>query len=132
MAGYSTTPLMKKLGISDKSSIFLVNAPDNYFELLQANIQNQVVNDITAADFYHIFTPRAKELQQSFTEIAAAAKSDAIIWISWYKKASKIPTDVTEDFIHNVVLATEWVDVKVCAVSDIWSGLKVVKRLKNR
>jgi len=132
MAGYSSTPLSKKLGIKENTKLFLVNAPANYFELLETNIQNQVVLDMAVADFYHIFTPHAKELKQSFTEIIAVAKNDAVIWISWYKKASKIPTDVTEDFIRSVVLATEWVDVKVCAVSDIWSGLKIVKRVKNR
>ncbi len=132
MAGYSSTPLVKKLGIKEGAKLFLVNAPSNYFELLGADIKRQVVTDIAAADFYHIFTPHAKELQQNFNEIATIAKNDAVIWISWYKKASKIPTDVTEDFIRSVVLATEWVDVKVCAVSDIWSGLKIVKRLKNR
>lgn len=132
MAGYSETPLIKKLGISETSKLFLINAPGDYFELLGLNLQHQVSKKIATADIFHVFATTREELEKHFATIIASAKNDAVIWVSWYKKSAKIPTDITEDTIRAVVLPTGWVDVKVCAVSDIWSGLKIVKRVKNR
>jgi len=132
MAGYSQTPLLKKLGIQQTTKLFTINAPDNYFALLESDLQNLVTENMQQADLFHIFAQHKHELMTHFTTIIGSAKNDAVIWISWYKKASKIPTDITEDTIREIVLPTGWVDVKVCAVSDIWSGLKIVKRVKNR
>jgi hypothetical protein len=132
MAGYSPTPLLKKLGIKETSKIFLVNAPVDYYSLLGAAIQNQEVAEMAAADIFHIFAQHKTDLQEYFLEIIAVAKSDAVIWMSWHKKSAKIPTDIDDNIIRSIVLPTGWVDIKVCAVSDIWSGLKIVKRVKNR
>ena len=133
MAGYSETPLLKKLGIKETSSLYLINVPGDYFELLGSSaVKGQVSKKPASADVFHLFVQYKKDLEKHFHAIITEAKSDAVIWVSWYKKSSKIPTDITEDTIRAVVLPEGWVDVKVCAVSDIWSGLKIVKRLKNR
>ncbi len=132
MAGYSGTPLLKKLGITESAGLFLVNAPVEYGDLLGIDVKKQLVKKIREADFFHIFCQHRKELEKQFTVIVETAKSSAVVWISWYKKSSKIPTDITEDVIREIVLPTGWVDVKVCAVTDVWSGLKIVKRVKNR
>lgn len=132
MAGYSPSPLIKKLGITENTTVYAINAPKDYFTLLDNNLATQLSTDIKATDLFHIFAEKRSELENHFARIIAAAKPNAVIWISWYKKSAKITTDVNEDVIREIVLPTGWVDVKVCAVSDIWSGLKIVKRLKNR
>lgn len=132
MAGYSPSPLIKKLGIQEKTALYVIGAPDNYFELLNADLTHQLTTDKSSADIFHVFATQKANLEEQFAGIIAQAKPDAAIWISWYKKSAKIATDITEDIIRQIVLPTGWVDVKVCAVSDIWSGLKIVKRLKNR
>ncbi|HVX48704.1 MAG TPA: hypothetical protein VHB48_01055 [Chitinophagaceae bacterium] len=132
MAGYSGNPLIKKLGIKETSMLYLVNPPANYFDLLENSLQKQLTGSIEAAGIFHIFTKQKASLEKEFKRITSAAKDDAVIWISWYKKSAKIPTDITEEVIREIVLPSGWVDVKVCAVSDLWSGLKIVKRLKNR
>ena len=131
MAGYSGTPLLKKLGIKEENKVKLINAPKNYMELVDAEINKQLVDKIQQAHFVHLFVTSKAELKKEFTKIIQQAKDGLTIWISWHKKSSGIATDVTEDIIREIVLPTGWVDVKVCAVSDIWSGLKIVKR-KNQ
>jgi len=128
--GYSGTPLIKKLGILPEMKIALINAPENYIELLATDITAQLTKNYKDADLIHVFAVSGKDLTILFTQIIAEATSNCIVWISWYKKAAKLPTDITEDLIRQIVLPTGWVDVKVCAVSDIWSGLKIVKRKK--
>src|SRR2546421_328613 len=128
MAGYSGTPLLKKLGIKEESKVKLINAPENYMDLIEVDINKQLVNKIQEADFIHLFVSSKAELKKEFTKIIQYAKNGLTIWISWYKKSSGIATDVTEDIIREIVLPTGWVDIKVCAVSNIWSGLKIVKR----
>jgi hypothetical protein len=128
MAGYSTTPLNKKLGIKEEMKIMVVNAPKDYMKILESDVSGQVINKISEADFLHVFVTSKEELKKSFSKIISEAKNNLIIWISWYKKSSGIATDVTEDVIREIVLPTGWVDIKVCAVSDVWSGLKIVKR----
>ena len=128
MAGYSGTPLLKKLSIKEESKVMLLNAPKNYMDFVEADISKQLVNEISKAHLMHLFVVSKAELKKDFSRIIQQAKDDLIIWISWYKKSSGIATDVTEDVIREIVLPTGWVDVKVCAVSDIWSGLKIVKR----
>ncbi len=131
MTGYSGTPLLKKLGIKEENKVKLMNAPKNYMKIIEADIQQQLVDKIQEADFVHLFVTSKAELKKEFTKIIQQARVGLTIWISWYKKSSGMATDVTEDVIREVVLPTGWVDVKVCAVSDIWSGLKIVKR-KNK
>lgn len=129
MAGYTLTPLLKKLGIKPEHKVLLFDAPDLYFDWLEADISDQVVKSgWSSADVVHLFVKTRKELEKHFSSLLKKLKPEAGIWISWSKKSSGISTDVTEDVIREVVLPTGWVDVKVCAVSDQWSGLKVVKR----
>ncbi len=130
-SGYSGTPLHKKLGITREMKIRLIGMPEDYFTLLNTDISGQVVKN-GSADFIHLFVKTRQELETAFPKLIGELPPSAIIWISWYKKAARIPTDITEDGIREIVLPTGWVDVKVCAVSDIWSGLKIVKRKVNR
>ncbi|MBV9986700.1 MAG: hypothetical protein JO301_03415 [Chitinophagaceae bacterium] len=131
VAGYSGTPLLKKLGIKPGMKVLLVNAPTDYFQLLNADLAGQLVKG-PPADLVHLFAVKKKDLASGFNRLIKNLPPEAVIWISWYKKTAKIPTDITEDTIREIVLPTGWVDVKVCAVSDSWSGLKIVKRLTAR
>lgn len=130
-AGYSGTPLVKKLGIKPEMKVLLFNPPDNYFDLLESDIRKQTVKS-APADFVHLFVVKRSELEKNFLQLIKKLPPDAIIWISWYKKSAKIPTDITEDTIREIVLPTGWVDVKVCAVSELWSGLKIALRKNNK
>jgi hypothetical protein len=130
-AGYSGTPLLQKLGIKPGMNILLVNAPADYFELLGTDISQQLVQS-PPADLVHLFAVSKKDLAKEFSKLIRKLPPAASIWISWYKKSAKIATDITEDTIREIVLPTGWVDVKVCAVSDVWSGLKIVKRISQR
>lgn len=128
MAGYSGTPLLKKLGIKEGMKVLPLHVPDNYPELLETDISKAIAGEIKDADLVHIFASAAKELEADFNRVIKSGKPGLVIWISWYKKSSGINTDVTEDIIRSIVLPKGWVDTKVCAVSDKWSGLKIVKR----
>lgn len=133
-AGYSGTPLAKKLGIKEASSVFLAGAPAEYARLL-APIPADVVFAKRAGptvDIAHVFVTRKAELARHLGTLRTALKPDATVWVSWPKKASKVPTDVTEDTIRELALPIGFVDVKVCAVSDVWSGLKLVVRKNLR
>ena len=134
MAAYSSTPLAKKLGIKPKFKMRLINAPDYYFELF-ADMPDEV-NILTdkkiKKNFIHLFVKKLGDLEKYIFEIKNEIEQDGIIWISWYKKSSKIPTDVTEDKIREIALTNGLVDVKVCAVDDVWSGLKLVIPVKKR
>lgn len=134
MAGYSNTPLIKKLGITDAMKILLLNAPENYTDLLQNNIHSQLLTGKETPDFIHLFAVNsAAFLKGMKTVLTVCKKNDkVIVWVSWYKKSAGIQTDITEDTIRNVALQNNLVDVKVCAVSDVWSGLKLVVPLAKR
>jgi hypothetical protein len=130
-AGYSGTPLAKKLGIKPNTSIVAVNAPKNYRALLEPlpeGVKIAMKPSKNGADIVHVFVTSLAELQRDLPKARAAMKIDGAIWVSWYKKSAKIPTDVTEDEIRKRALKTDLVDVNVCAVSDEWSGLKLVVR----
>lgn len=132
--GYSVTPLFKKLGIKSGHLIYLQNAPSNYLELL-GDLPNEVhfvKNLETKVDLIHLFTNDFNELAEALDEFQNQIKDDGIIWISWYKKAAKLPTELTEDVIRNTALKLKLVDVKVCAVDEKWSGLKLVIRREHR
>ena len=128
MAGYSATPLLKKLGIKETMKVQLRNAPADYMDFLEMDISGQLISKPSDADLVHIFSTSKKDLAAAFKQTIKQAKEGLIIWISWYKKSSGMQTDVTEDVIREIVLALGWVDIKVCAVSDVWTGLKIVKR----
>jgi hypothetical protein len=133
-AGYSGTPLAKKLGIKEGFSVVTVNAPDNFEDLLcrlpvGASIKQKPTANL---DLIHLFTNNRDELAASLAKYKNLIKQNGTIWVSWYKKAAKMPTEITEDVIREVALPLGLVDVKVCAVDDKWSGLKLVIRRENR
>jgi len=133
-AGYSGTPLAKKLGIKPGFDIVLINAPDNYFDLftdLPGGLH--IATEISKGhDMIHLFAKNQQEYLSRLYLLKDQIKQNGMVWVSWPKKASKIVTDITEDIIRNEALKNGLVDVKVCAIDDIWSGLKLVIRLKDR
>ena len=133
-AGYSGTPLLKKLGIKPGYKLVLINQPENYFELLEADVRDQLCNKNEVPDLIHLFTVTKKEFESEMKRLDQVIEKNKkiVIWVSWYKKSSGIATDITEDTIRNFALKNNLVDVKVCAVSDIWSGLKLLVPLKSR
>ena len=133
-AGYSGTPLIQKLGIKPGMKVLLINKPDDYYELTEVNINNQLCKKNETPDFVHLFVKNVKEFEAEMKKLKFFCKNNPniVIWVSWYKKAAKIPTDMTEDVIRNYALKNNFVDVKVCAVSEIWSGLKLVVPLAKR
>lgn len=133
MAGYSGTPLAKKLGIKPGSAIFVIAAPGHYDELL-APLPEGVkrVRKIDDADVAHFFETSRARLDKDLRAAVSKMQQDAAIWISWPKKAAKVDTDITEDTIREVALPLGLVDIKVCAVDETWSGLKLVIRKQLR
>ena len=132
--GYSGTPLAKKLGLKDDFCTHLVNPPTdyfNFFEEMPGAFQNQTEEN-EKKDFIHFFTKDATELERQLVYLKEKIKPNGMIWVSWPKKASKISTDVTEDIIRAYALKIGLVDIKVCAVNHIWSGLKLVIPVKDR
>ncbi|HEX2618251.1 MAG TPA: DUF3052 family protein [Flavobacteriales bacterium] len=133
-AGYSGTPLAKKLGIKSGCRLRLVDAPAHYFELftdLPADIS--ILKDKRGAkDVVHYFTTKAEQLHRDIAALRDEIAPDGMVWVSWPKKAAKVPTDVDENVVRDLALKNGLVDVKVCAIDDTWSGLKLVIRLKDR
>ena len=131
---YSGTPLADKLGIKQASRIFLMDAPQDYPQLVDplpdgvqfVSFPNQAV------DIAHVFVTRKKDLGKHLATLRRKLKPDAAVWVSWPKKAAKVPTDVTEDTVRRFALPLGFVDIKVCAVNDMWSGLKLVVRKELR
>ena len=134
MAGYSATPLAKKLGIKPDTRLCVVNAPDNYAELLAPPPENVALAQAVSArtDIIHVFVTSRATLAAELRRCLAKMRADASIWVSWPKKAAKVPTDITEDVIRAEALPLGLVDIKVCAVDAVWSGLKLVIRKENR
>ncbi len=133
-AGYSDTPLLIKLGIKPEMKVMLINEPANYYELLEINISEQLWRKNQIPDIAHLFVKTTKEFETAMKKLKPVIKKNTAItiWVSWYKKSAKIPTDITEDVIRNYALKNDLVDIKVCAVSDIWSGLKLVVPVAKR
>lgn len=132
--GYSGTPLAKKLGIAADSRVATQDAPADYRALL-APLPAGVAFDARVSrdtDVVHVFVTTEARLRQALVTLRTAIRSDACVWVSWPKKASRVPTDVTEDVIRTVALPLGFVDIKVCAVSEVWSGLKLVIRKELR
>ena len=134
ISGYSGTALLKKLGIKPGMKVLLINQPANYYELIEMNIDKQLCKKNDTPDFVHLFVKTEKEFISEMKKLKTVYKKNTsiTIWISWYKKSAKIPTDITEDTIRNYALQHDLVDVKVCAVSDVWSGLKLVVPVTKR
>lgn len=132
--GYSGTPLPKKLGIKPSSRVCISGAPEGFTELL-APIPDGVVFEQSAGpetDIAHVFVTRRGELAQQLSELRKKLNPNCALWVSWPKKASKVPTSITEDTIRELALPLGLVDVKVCAVTEVWSGLKLVVRKELR
>jgi hypothetical protein len=138
-AGYSGTPLPKKLGLKDGHVVGFAALPDHLEELVSAREFTRVDRvgdwvDLSGDDYdyVHLFTKSRATVEAAAPGLRGRIKPDGMIWMSWPKKASKVPTDVTEDVIRDAALKDVLVDVKVCAVDDIWSGLKLVIRKEHR
>jgi hypothetical protein len=134
MAGYSGTPLAKKLGIKAGSNVFVEGAPGAYELLLDPMPDGVHVQSAIDAstDVVHLFSTSRAELAAALKRSLRHLRPDAALWVSWPKKASRVPTDVTEDAIRDMAFPLGLVDIKVCAVDDIWSGLKLVLRKEHR
>jgi hypothetical protein len=134
MAGYSGTPLPQKLGIKPGLMVVTINAPANYRRLL-----GQIPDSVTFSErlksgssFVHLFTSRRSEMQKKMSILRDKISDNGAVWVSWPKKSSGISTDVTEDVIREIALPLGFVDIKVCAVDETWSGLKLMIRRENR
>ena len=134
MAGYSGTPLAKKLGLKPPLTLLVSGAPADYPSWLGelpggVSLSSSMRGRVHAA---HVFASKRAELQTQLVQLRAQLDQDGFVWVSWPKKASKVPTDITEDTIRDLALPLGFVDIKVCAVSDVWSGLKLVVRKSER
>jgi hypothetical protein len=133
VAGYSGTPLAKKLGLKDDYIVLLSGAPDGYRTVLDAPRSVRFVTKVSSAvNLAQVFSTRRAQLAHALAGYRQSLAPDAVVWVSWPKKASNVPTDITEDTVREIALPLGFVDVKVCAVDDVWSGLKLVVRKELR
>jgi len=135
MAGYSGTPLIRKLGIKPGHHIWVNDAPDQYWSWLSplpADVVVQGKPGKALLDFINLFVRERKAFEKELLLFRKLLKPDGMIWVSWPKKASKVSTDVDENVIRDFALKHRMVDVKVCAVDETWSGLKLVIPVKDR
>ena len=133
-AGYSATPLARKLGLASGHRLAAIDAPDGYAGWLEPLPPGVVLGTDAGprTDVVHLFVTRDDVLARTLTALRAALRPDAVLWVSWPKKAARVATTVTEDTIRASALPLGFVDVKVCAVTDVWSGLKLVVRRELR
>ena len=133
MAGYSGTPLVKKLGIKPGTNVAFVSAPPGYASELDLP-SDVTVNSRSskALDFVQLFVKRKTELKRKFSEYAKRLNASGMLWVSWPKKSSGVSTDLSDNVVRRIGLDAGLVDVKVCAIDETWSGLKFVYRLKDR
>ena len=133
-AGYSGTPLVQKLGIKPAGRVYVSGAPQHYADLICPLPEGAIITarHTNRTDVIHLFARERSKLERSLRSVLSSMKPDAVIWVSWPKKSSKVETDITEDSIRNIALPMGLVDIKVCAVDDTWSGLKLVIRKENR
>ena len=134
MAGYSGTPLLKKLGLKSGSTAYVYQAPRDYFTWLAPLPEGVKFKDKLAGqmDFIHLFVRDRKTFEKEFVKGRKTLSDEGQLWVSWPKKSAKIETDLDENVIRDYGLGQGLVDVKVCAVDEVWSGLKFVVRLKDR
>ena len=135
MAGYSGTPLWKKLGYKTGLKAHLDNPPDDYLELLALPDDVEVIwpgKKESNMPFVHLFEREARALRAKLNSYRKKIAADGVIWVSWPKKSSGVSTDITEDTIREVALPLGLVDIKVCAVDEVWSGLKLMVRKEKR
>lgn len=126
--------MAKKLGIKEGSDVLTINAPDDYADLVAPLPDGVTLSEgaRSGVDLIHLFTNSRDELSEKLGICVRAIKQDGSIWVSWYKKAAKLPTEITEDTVREAAFPLGLVDVKVCAVDEKWSGLKLVIRRENR
>jgi hypothetical protein len=130
MAGYSGTPLAKKLGIKAGAHVLLAGEPDNYRKRIEP-LPDGVTFDSRlsgSTNLVHFFSAKKADLAKALKSFRAKLAPEGVVWVSWPKKAAKVPTDITEDTVRELALPLGFVDVKVCAVDETWSGLKLVVR----
>ena len=136
MPGYSGTPLPKKLGIKPGFQVSLINMPADVRTELKTALADCALNEKKPGknplDFAMVFTTSKTDLTKEFKRIAKSLASAGMLWVSWPKKSSGVATDLDENVVREIGLAAGLVDVKVCAVTEVWSGLKFVRRLKDR
>ena len=134
MPGYSGTPLPKKLGIKPGFRVSLIEAPPDVLKELKSALAgcNTTPGKTDPLDFAILFTRSRSALPREFTRIAGRLAPAGMLWISWPKKSSGVVTDVDENIVREIGIAAGLVDVKVCAVTEVWSGLKFVRRVKDR
>jgi hypothetical protein len=134
MAGYSSTPLARKLGIKEGSRISLVNAPTDFESALGELPDNVefVSGPAKSLDIILFFVMSERVLARDFAKLSQKLVTNGMIWIAWPKKSSGVTTDLTEQRVQRIGLDAGLVDVKICAIDETWSGLKFVYRLKNR
>jgi hypothetical protein len=133
-SGYSGTPLVKKLGYKAAMSAVAIGAPADYLAML-APLPPSVTFSKAAGsgtDLVHVFLTEREELAKQLTALRKKLKPEATVWVSWPKKASNVSTSITEDVVRQEALPLGFVDVKVCAVTEVWSGLKLVVRKELR
>jgi hypothetical protein len=133
MAGYSGTPLAKKLGLKDGFRIWFVNAPENFERELEIPAEVGIISSkAKPLDLILLFTKSEARLRKDFSVLAQKLSPNGMLWISWPKKASGVATDLNENLVRQIGLDAGLVDVKICAINDVWSGLKFVYRLRDR
>ena len=134
MAGYSGTPLVQKLGIKPGAIVVGIDAPENYRKLLGQipSGVNFATRPVGKTNFVHLFVRERRALQKHLQSLRHKIADDAVLWVSWPKKSSAVPTDITEDVIRAAALPMDFVDIKVCAVDETWSALKLVIRREHR
>jgi hypothetical protein len=135
VAGYSGTPLLKKLGIKPGYRVHVIGEPAGYWKWLSPLPEDVVVDPTLtggAHDFVHLFAKERKVYEKEVLRCRRAIKSDGMIWVSWPKKSSGVASDLDENAIRDFALKNRLVDIKVCAVDEVWSGLKLVIPVKER
>ena len=133
-ADYSGTPLPQKLGIKPGRTVVTINAPKNYRRLLGTIPERVTFSDRLRPDssFAHVFIEKRRELEKRLAVLRQKIADTGTVWVSWPKRSSGVPTDVTEDVVRAVALPLGFVDVKVCAIDETWSGLKLMIRRESR
>lgn len=133
MAGYSGTPLIKKLGIKPGHRLLIVNEPSTYWDWISPLPEGIVAKSGTKPlDFIHLFVKEKRVFEKEVLRYRKMLKPDGMIWISWPKKSSQVASDIDENMIRNFALKNGLVDIKVCAIDEVWSGLKLVIPVKDR
>ncbi|MEZ0325334.1 MAG: DUF3052 domain-containing protein [Fimbriimonas sp.] len=125
-AGYSGTPLPKKLGLKPGSRLLVLNGPEDFYQRLEQEPENVPLYDVIV-----LFVLSRAQLENEFEKATERLAERGGLWIAWPKRASKVPTDVTEQLLRDVILPTGFVDNKVCAIDEVWSGLRFVRRLNR-